>query len=159
MGLKGAGRDLEARITQPLDEKLVKPFGFRSGRGIRKRRPVAFAAVSVESKLGNHEKLAAGVGNRPIHFALIILKNPQVFNLIGKSLRIFFTILFGDTQQDAETRSDLANDLTARGYTSFRDSLNDSAHVKSVGQHDVWKGNRRKGSRSIEGHSRLLTEW
>jgi hypothetical protein len=137
MGLKGAGRDLEARITQPLDEKLVKPFGFRSGRGIRKRRPVAFAAVSVESKLGNHEKLAAGVGDRPIHFALMILKNPQIFHLVRKRLRIFFIILFADTQEDAEAWTDLADDLVSRGYMSFGDSLNDGAHVKSVGKHEL----------------------
>jgi len=62
---------------------------------------------------------------------------------------MFFTVLVADAQQNAEAGADLSNDLVSHGYTSFGDSLNDSAHVKSVGRHDVWKSNLAKMKSSL----------
>ena len=144
MSLKLPGCDLAARVAQPLGEQLIKPIGFGGRRRIRKRWPVTFTAIAVESKLRNYEKRAANVRNRSVHFALCVIENAQVSNLIGKRLSIRFIVLLADSQKDAQAPPDLSSDLVAHGDARFGDSLNDSPHAKLVYKHD------RHGKRGME---------
>lgn len=135
MRLKLAGGDLETRIAQPLGKILVESLGVGGQRGIRKRWTVALAAIRIQSKLRDHEQLAAGVDNRAIHFALLVCENAQVRNLIGKGFRALFVVLFADAQKNAQALTDFSDDLFAHIHSGLRDSLNDGTHVKSNRNH------------------------
>ena len=143
MCLKLAGGDLETGRAQPLGKRLIKPLGVGGQRGIRKARPVALAAIRIQSKLRDHKQFAVDVGYGPIHFALRVCENAQVRNLVGKGFRPLFVVLFADPQENAQARTDFSDDLFAHVHSGLSESLNDGTHVKSNRNHGGVAGFQR----------------
>jgi len=132
MRLKLSGGDLEPCIAQAPGKNLIKPLGVGRQCRVRKRWPVAFAAIPVQSKLRNHEQLAAGVDNRPIHFTLVVRKYAQGRDLICEDVRARIVILFADTDENAQARSDFSNDSFVHLHSGLSDSLNDGTHGNQI---------------------------
>ena len=133
MRLESAGCDFQARRAQPVGKILIKPVGrFRRSR-IREGGPIAFAAVGVQSELGNHQDLAAAVDDRPVHLALFVFEDAEIFNFIGKGGGIIRTILLPDAQENAQSWADPTDGLLCHGDVGFGDSLHDGAHGDSTG--------------------------
>lgn len=128
-----AGGDLQARFAQPFGEMLIEPLGCRRRRGLREGRPIAFAAIAIQSELGNDQDFAAVVDDRAVHLALVVFKDAETLNFIGKGGGVILVILFTDAQENAQSRADPADGLLPRGDAGFGDSLHDGAHGKSAG--------------------------
>lgn len=75
MGLKLAGGDAYPGLAQLLGEYLIEFLGHGGWRGVGERRPIALAAVGIQSKLRDRQDRAAAGRHRAIHFAQLIGKN------------------------------------------------------------------------------------
>ena len=93
-------------------------------------------AVTVQRELGDDQQLTADVDHGAIHFSLIVFEDAQVLDLVGESIGVVFTVTFAYAQQDAEARTDLADDLFIDSNASLGDSLNDCTHgrISSLGR-------------------------
>src|SRR5687768_16297383 len=137
MRLESAGCDFQARRAQPVGKILIKPVGrFRRSR-IRKRRAIAFAAVAVQSELGDHEDFAAAVDDRAVHLALVVFEDAKLPNFVGERVGVFLGILFAYTEQDTKSGSNLTDFFPAHANAGLGDSLHNGSHGEN--QRDLKK--------------------
>ena len=142
----------------------IQSVGFGRRRGLRKRRPIAFAAVAVKRKLRHHEQLAADFDDGSVHFSVIVFEDPQVLDLLGQKVGVGVAISFADAQKDAKSGADLADSDRIDRDTRLRDSLNDGTHDSINGflRSAVAERGRANNSAKLFSHlgrsSELLTE-
>jgi hypothetical protein len=133
MRLKAAGGDVQAGRAQPFGKISIEPISFPRGRGVREGRPIAFAAVAVQSKLRNHQDFTAEIAYRAVHLALLVFKDAEIPYLVGERVRVLLVISFADAKEETKAGADPTDRLFAHFYLRFDDSLDNGAHGKSAG--------------------------
>ena len=78
--------------------------------------------------MGNHQHAASGIGQTQIHLAVLILKNAEAGNVLGKVVGVGESVVVADTEQDQQSRTDVAGNLVADPYLGPRNSLHHGAH-------------------------------
>jgi hypothetical protein len=96
MRLELAVGDSEAGSAEPRRKKLIKPFGLSRRSCVSKRRTVAFAAIAIQSELGDDQQFAAAIEYGAIHFSLGVFKDAQAFDFVGEGSRVGVSIVFAD---------------------------------------------------------------
>ena len=68
-----------------LGDKIFIPAQCVTARSrINERRPSAATRVAVKSKLRNHEHFAVDIGQRKIHLAVRVFKDPKLYDLVDQ---------------------------------------------------------------------------
>ena len=109
---------------------LLQPIGCLRRRRVRKRRPIAFAAVPIQSKLRNQQNFAATVADGAVHLALVVFEDAEIPDLVGERLGVSFVILFADAEQDAKSGANATDRFPPHADVGFGDSLHNGTHVK-----------------------------
>ena len=93
----------------PETEAEIERFGFcrRSGRG--ERRPAAVRHIGAERELRHHQRGAADLHQRQIHFAVFVFVDPHFRGLLCKQIGLGFPVAVHDAEQDQITCFDRAD--------------------------------------------------
>ena len=128
-GAEDAGRDVDAQIAQRFAERVVDRLGhFRRGR-LREARAIPLRRVRDQRELAHDQRFAAGVEQRAVEPALVVLEDPQPGHLFRQPHGGLQPIPPGDAEQHAETRSDLAGHFLPYAHARARDPLHHGFHV------------------------------
>jgi hypothetical protein len=90
---------LNPQGRQPARHLPVQKLRPLRRRSRRKTGTAAPATVSVQGELRHQQYLAADFENRPVQFAFIVRKNPEVNNLFGQVGGILRRIIPAHTQE------------------------------------------------------------
>ena len=109
MGLKNSGFDADAAAGYG-DEVFVQGAGLFGGRGVVETGAASFAAIAIEGELRDDQHRAAGIEQAAVHFAVFILEDAKVQDLLCDEFGVSFGIEFRHAQQDEEAGADFADD-------------------------------------------------
>jgi hypothetical protein len=113
--------DRHAELSKRCGEVLVEGLGELRPRRMRERRSVSLRRVGDQRELADDESLAAGVQERAVELARLVLEDAQAGDLPRKPFRLLGRIAFCDAEEDEQTCAD----LTARRRTRAGDTLDD----------------------------------
>ena len=94
---------------------------------VRTRRIGVGARIS-STRTAQRERLPANIDNRAVETAVLVLENPETRDPAGEALGFSLPVLPGDAEQNAQSRSDLPDDLALDHDPRRRDALDDRAH-------------------------------
>lgn len=97
------------RYSPPLhffDETLVNGLGVDGRSGIGISGPSSLAAVSVESKLRDNKHFFTEIQQRTVHFPLIVIKDPQIGDLVDHPLDFCGSVGSMDSDKNHKTTAD-----------------------------------------------------
>src|SRR5206468_4742871 len=101
-------------------------------RRLREIRPGSLSAsgIAEQRELAHHERGAADVHHRPVELSLVVREDAQLRDLLREAVGGVLLVAFGDAEQDAQTRADVA----ARRRPCPRDPLDDGLQFRwSIG--------------------------
>src|SRR5690349_11917190 len=125
-GAEDAGRDLDAEVAQRRAERLVQRLRPLRAGGRREARAVALRRVGEERELADDERRAAGLEERAVELAGVVLEDAQARDLAGEALRSGGVVAGADAEQDAEPGADRSPGGRARAD----DALDDRSHSR-----------------------------
>jgi PAS domain S-box-containing protein len=115
-------------LAQAIGE-IVHQRGSEVGLGsMNKAGPSALAAVSVERELGDDQGLSANIQDRKVGLALGVGKDPQIGDFVGQPVGFGPPIVVTRSDQNDETRADLACGLPVDRNLALTHALNDNSH-------------------------------
>jgi hypothetical protein len=88
----------------------------------------ALAGIAVERELGDHENGSPDLGQRQVHLAVIVGKQPEPGDLGGHPNGIFASVAVGEPDQQAIARADSADFASVDGDRGFGHTLQHYAH-------------------------------
>ena len=95
-------------VAERRAERLVDRLGLLRRRRVREARAVALRRVGDQRELRDDERGAAGVEERAVELAVVVLEDPQPRDLAGEPLRVGSGVAARDAEQDAQPGADLA---------------------------------------------------
>jgi len=131
VGAKAAGGDRHAATLDGSDELFVQTFGeFRFGSA-NETRPPAFAAIAQQGELADDQHLPADLQQGTIHFAFVILEDPQPRGLLCHVFDVAGLIVRGNAQQHEHAAIDLSHDFLVDDDTGPADALHAGSHERT----------------------------
>jgi hypothetical protein len=131
VGLEDSGLNWDTFGSEKLAKAPVKLVGNFWRCRIGEGRSSAFSAVAVKGEIGHHQNAASNFQNRPIEFALFVLKDPQVGNFACEVSGVFLSIALTNPQKHQKPTPNLSDFLTFNLNPSLRDPLNDCPHLRT----------------------------
>jgi hypothetical protein len=130
-GAEDAGRDLDAEVAQRRAERLVQRLRPLRAGGRREARAVALRRVGEERELADDERRAAGLEERAVELAGVVLEDTELPDLRREPLGPRAVVITRDAEQDEQPRADLADGLAADADGRARDALDDRLQLSS----------------------------
>lgn len=130
VGLKHSCSHFERRRgTGTFNKIFVESFGLFGAGGLIEARTASAAGVGVESELGNDEEFTGDVENAVIHFAIGVLKNAQVDDLLKQPVGVGLRISLAHPEQHQQAFANSTGDLMVDFDAGFFHSLQHGAHT------------------------------
>ena len=123
MGLKPAGLDRKAGLSEKLDGAPEQVLGLLRRGGIDEAGATALSRVSVEGELADNQKLGPYVQGRAIELAVFVVEDAEVGCLVDYVEGLFLSVSTRETYQHYQARSDCANDVGSDGDRGLRNPL------------------------------------
>src|SRR5207245_7624939 len=99
---------------------------FRRSRN-NKAGPALTTRVTVKRKLRDNQRAASYVEESPIHFSLVVFKDPQVCDLLGHADSHGGCIVAPDAKQNHKTRRTFSRNASMLHYASTAHTLDNSS--------------------------------
>src|SRR6266545_4092348 len=100
--------------------------------GSNKAGPALTACVAVKRKLRDNQRASSYIQERPIHFSLIVFKDPQVCDLFGHADSDGGRVVAADPDQNHEASRDFSRDAALHGYTCVAYTLDNGSHLSAT---------------------------
>ena len=97
--------------SQVINDRLDERLGVLGTRRVDPTRAATSAGVAVQRELADDQHLAAGVGDRSVHHAVVVVDHPQAPDLVGQLAGVRLGVVVGHADQHAQAGTDRADDL------------------------------------------------
>src|SRR5690349_8218543 len=116
MRTKNAALNLDAIGGNGGFEAFNQFFGYSWWGGFDKTGATTFARIGIEGELRDDQSLPIDIEQRPVHFAFIIAKDPQVDNFLHQGLYLGLAIIMPHAQQYQQPLPYPPNNLPIHGH-------------------------------------------
>src|SRR4051794_19773569 len=115
---------------EPRAHALIQRLGLLRRCRVGEAGPVAPACVAVQRELADAQDLAADIGDRSVHPAVVVLEDPQREQLADDPVcfRLAVTTLHAEHHEQA--RPDRRHALAVNGHRRARHTLNECSHPR-----------------------------
>jgi len=126
--LEDACLDANAERSKCGDKLLIERFAELRRSGENEARPAAASGVAVQSELRDGKDGAAGIEERTIHFALVVVEDAEIDDFLGHRNGGGGGIFASYRYEDHQSWADFAGDAAFYRNACAGDSLENDSH-------------------------------